>query len=379
MAPENMDKLNGVQNARKKVDLNMGQVDVLMRQAVSANVFPGAVLLVSRQNSIFFQHAYGFADLFTRRLMTLETFFDLASMTKPLATALAVMLLVQRGQIGLEQKLGDILPKFSQDQKSAIKVKHLLYHNSGLADYRSYYKKVERLAFGTRKTALRELLAMEALINPIGAKVLYSDIGFMILEWLVEHVSGQRLDHFTAEMIYGPLGIDNLFFVDLNAKKPQGVFAATEQCPWRRTLLDGQVHDENAYVVGGVQGHAGLFGTAAAVHTLLTELMSVYHGNGSGLLFQTDLVRRFLTRLPDSDKALGFDATTEKHSSAGRFFSSNSVGHLGFTGTSFWMDLDRWVIVILLSNRVHPTRQNMDIKAFRPKLHDTVMLNLIGL
>ena len=356
----------------------MNQVDSLMRQAVSERIFPGAVLLVSREGSIACHNAYGFANLFSRRLMTTETIFDLASLTKPLATTLAVMILIQQGDIGTEQELGDILPAFKEDKKSTIKVRHLLHHNSGLADYRPYYKEIEHLPMKKRKQALRKLLVIEPLIHPIGTKVVYSDLGFMILEWVVEHLSGKRLDGFVSEMIYGPLGLDNLFFVDLNAKPPRGVFAATEKCPWRKILLAGQVHDENAYIVGGVQGHAGLFGTAADVHLLVSKLLSAYQGTRSDNLFQTDVVRLFFRRLPNTDKALGFDAPALKNSSAGSYFSANSIGHLGFTGTSFWMDLERFIIVIMLTNRVHPSRDNLAIKAFRPKLHDAVMRSLIA-
>ena len=373
-----MGKQNNGQLPTDKEPSNLNQVDFLMRQAVCERVFPGGVLLVSREGSIVCHSAYGFADLFSRRAMTTDTIFDLASLTKPLATALAVMMLIQQGDLGTEQELGDILPAFKDDQKSTIKVRHLLHHNAGLADYRPYYKKIEHLPTAKRKPALRNLLVTEPLIHPIGTKVKYSDLGFMILEWMVEHVSGKRLDCFVSEMIYGPLGLEDLFFVNLNSnKKPQGVFAATEHCGWRKILLAGQVHDENAYVVGGVQGHAGLFGTAAAVHSLLSKLLSVYQGTRPDDLFQTEIVRLFFRRLPNSDKALGFDAPALKNSSAGSYFSANSVGHLGFTGTSFWVDLDRFIIVIMLTNRVHPSRDNMAIKAFRPKLHDAVMKSLL--
>lgn len=355
----------------------MIRVDALMQQAVSTGIFPGAVLLVSRNDAIILHKAYGVCDLNSRRKMTSETIFDLASLTKPLATSMAVMILIQRGELHLEQELGEILPLFKDDEKSVITVKQLLQHNSGLADYRPYYKDIECLPAGIRKQALRNLLVDEPLLHPIGEKLLYSDLGFMILEWLVEHVSGKRLDGFVCETVYKPLGIDDLFFVDLNARKPGRVFAATEQCPWRKILLEGQVHDENAYAVGGIQGHAGLFGTAAAVHMLVMALLSAYSGQNPQSPFQTELVRLFFRRLPDTDKALGFDTPALENSSAGKFFSSNSVGHLGFTGTSFWLELDRRVVVVLLTNRVHPTRDNMAIKAFRPKLHDAVMKSIL--
>ena len=349
-----------------------------MQQAVTDNVFPGAVLLVSQNGNLVFNDAFGFRDLFAKPPMTIDTIFDLASLTKPLATALAVMVLVQQKKISLEQNLGDVLPAFKTDRKALIKIKYLLYHNSGLADYRAFYKKIEHLPLEKRKTALRKLLVKEPLVHPIGCRVVYSDIGFMILEWLIEKISGKGLDEFVSDMVYIPLGLEDLFFIDLKADRKPGIFAATEQCPWRRQLLCGQVHDENAYVVGGVQGHAGLFGTALDLHHLLSHLLSAYHGKPLTQLFQPGMVRRFFRRWADSDKTLGFDTPSLDGSSSGRFFSRKSVGHLGFTGTSFWMDLDRDTIVILLTNRVHPRRDNEAIKAFRPALHDAVMQILMG-
>lgn len=365
------------QNNTDNLFFDICRVDTLMQKAVTEHVFPGAVLLVSRNGSILLHKAYGVANLFSRRAMTTETIFDLASLTKPLATSLAVMVLISQGKIYVEQELGDVLPAFKGDKKSEITVRQLLQHNSGLADYRPFYKDICKLSAAKRKQALRNLLVNEPLIHPIGKKVVYSDLGFMILEWLVEYVSGKRFDRFISEMIYEPLGLENLFFVDLNAQTARGLFAATEQCTWRKMLLDGQVHDENAYIVGGIQGHAGLFGTATAVHKLLMTLLTAYHGNSPENRFQTELVRTFFRRLPSSDKALGFDTPALKDSSAGSLFSKNSVGHLGFTGTSFWMDLDRCIIVVMLTNRVHPSRDNMAIKKFRPQLHDSVMESLL--
>lgn len=348
-----------------------------MHQALVDGVFPGAVLLVSRDNRCVYHEAFGYRDLIANPPMTTDTIFDLASLTKPLATALAVMTLVKEESVDLAQRLGDVLPAFEKDPKAAIKIENLLYHNSGLADYRPFYQKIDHLPFAERKKALRQLLVDEPLLHPIGSRVIYSDIGFMILDWLVEHIGGKRLDRFVSEKVYQPLNLNNLFYVDLKNRPPQVEFAATEQCAWRQKLLAGQVHDENAYVVGGIQGHAGLFGSASEVHRLLLELLAAYRGNQSTKVFRPNLVRRFFHRLAGSDKTLGFDAPSPSGSSTGRFFSANSVGHLGFTGTSFWMDLERSIIVILLTNRVHPTRNNEAIKAFRPRLHDVVMQSLL--
>ncbi|MGD8992754.1 MAG: serine hydrolase, partial [Desulfobacterales bacterium] len=147
-------------------------------------------------------------------------------------------------------------------------------------------------------------------------------------------------------------------------------------CPWRRDILAGQVHDENAFIVGGVEGHAGLFGTAGDMSTLLIELLGAYQGRIANGVFSRDLLHQFFKRLPQTDKAMGFDMPLLEGASCGRGFSLNSVGHLGFTGTSFWMDLERSIIVVLLTNRVHPTRKNEHIKAFRPRLHDAVVNTL---
>ena len=356
----------------------MKSVEQLMQKAVAENIFPGGVLLVSREGNPVFHNAFGYRDLLTRSPVTTETIFDLASLTKPLATALAVMALVEDGKLALDQQLGDVLPGFVKDSKAAIEINHLLNHNSGLTDYRAYFKKIEPIRPVKRKSALRQLLVKEPLVNPVGSHVLYSDIGFMILEWLIEEIAGKRLDQYLAETIYGPLQLNNLFFVDLNGDPRPGEFAATEQCIWRRQMICGQVHDENAYAAGGIGGHAGLFGTASDIHCLLNHLLGAYQGQPSTRLFQPDKVRLFFNRLAGSDKALGFDMPSESGSSAGRFFSSNSVGHLGFTGTSFWMDLNRSIIVILLTNRVHPTRGNGAIKGFRPLLHDAIMQTLLG-
>jgi len=351
----------------------MEKVDTLMRQAVTDNVFPGGVLLVSKGESILFFEAYGYANIFSKRIMVRDTVFDLASLTKPLATTLAVMKLVAQHKLELDHNLETVLPRFKETDKSRMTVKHLLCHNSGLPDYRPYYKTLCKLPPSSRKAALRDLLVKEPLIHAVGKEVLYSDLGFMILGWIIEHLSERRLDRFVIEEIYNPLGLKNLFFQDIYSAPRRVEFAATELCPWRDTLLDGAVHDDNAYVVGGIEGHAGLFGTAHDLYRLLSVLLSDFKGEYATRLFDKDLLRDFLKPREEIHRALGFDVPSLEGSSCGRYFSRHSVGHLGFTGTSFWMDLERSVMVVLLTNRVHPSRENNKIKAFRPKLHDTVM------
>ncbi len=351
----------------------MPAVERLMHSALAKGVFPGAVLLVDRGGELLAHAAYGVADRFTGQPVVIETVFDLASLTKPLATALAIMRLHQQGRLGVEERLGAVLPAFEGGDKRGVTVGQLLSHTAGLPDYRPYYSELATRPAAERRGGLRERLVAEPLVNPPGERMLYSDLDFMILEWVVEAVCGRRLDSFVAEEVYGPLGAaESLFFVDLNRPPlPVARVAATEQCPWRGRLIVAEVHDENAHAVGGIAGHAGLFGTAAGVRCLLAELVCAHHGKGR--LFDRRTVRRFMQRVPGTDKCLGFDMPVPVNPSCGRFFPPTAVGHLGFTGTSFWVDLERRIMVILLTNRVHPSRATIAIRAFRPVLHDAVM------
>jgi CubicO group peptidase (beta-lactamase class C family) len=221
---------------------------------------------------------------------------------------------------------------------------------------------------------MRSLLLAEEVIYKPGQSSLYSDLDFMILAWLIEIMTQQTLDRFVKTSVYEPLGLKQLFFIPVNGGQEDRRYVATADCPWRGRVLDGQVHDENAYALGGVAGHAGLFGAVQDVYILLKELLEVFAGKPNTGLFEQEVVGTFFERQPNAGGwALGFDTPTPPDSSSGRHFSDHSIGHLGFTGTSFWMDLVNDVIVILLTNRIHPDPKNQRIKAFRPRLHDTVM------
>jgi serine-type D-Ala-D-Ala carboxypeptidase len=171
-----------------------------------------------------------------------------------------------------------------------------------------------------------------------------------------------------------PLGIDDLFFIDLTTKKMPVApdrLVSTRDCPWRGRVLKGEVEDENAWACHGVQGHAGLFGTAEAVHGLCLELLLAIEQNHTRILDPT-VAGLFVRKDPGRTRVAGLDTPSSAGSSAGRYFSPRTVGHLGFTGTSFWMDPDSGLMVILLTNRVHPSRSNQKIKQFRPALHDCI-------
>jgi CubicO group peptidase (beta-lactamase class C family) len=202
----------------------------------------------------------------------------------------------------------------------------------------------------------------------------YSDLGFMLLGRLVEQVSGMPLDRFLTDRVYGPMGLADLFFIPLAKRTPpRHAFAATELCPLRCRLLIGEVHDDNAWYAGGVDGHAGLFGTAEAVFRLLRRLVAEDAGRIAEPVFSGRMLTEMLRGSPPHHFSLGFDRPSTEKSSAGRYFSKASVGHLGFTGVSFWLDPAADVTVILLTNRVHPYRWHNRLADFRPRIHDRIM------
>lgn len=390
----------------------MRRVHGAMEEAIGQGVFPGAVLLVALRGEILFHRAYGHRQLFPQPIpMALDTCFDLASLTKAVATSLAAMLLVQEGRLSLEDQVRPYLSAWCPVRPELlweeITLRRLLSHSAGLPAWRPYYLEVEKRGLlekpqEARRQAVRWIAEEELLFRP-GTCSLYSDLGFILLGAWLEEVGGQTLDRFCHERIFRPLGLVHIGFRPLYgaggasgpARHPldagscsteKSCFAATEDCPWRKRILCGEVHDENAYALGGVAGHAGLFSTAGELYPLAETLRRAYRGEAGGL-FSPQAVRTFFARQSVSSPeaaaselshALGWDIPSPQGSSAGGYFSSLSVGHLGYTGTSLWMDLDRDLIVILLTNRVHPSRSNEAIKRFRPRVHDLISLELAG-
>jgi CubicO group peptidase (beta-lactamase class C family) len=363
-----------------------------MEAAVSDGVFPGAVLLVRLRGRLAYQRAFGLAARVPHdEPADLDTIYDLASLTKPLATVSAVLILVQEGRLALDQPVSRWLDELAGAPVGGATLAHLLNHSAGLPGWRPLYEQVSQAAeadptragvAAVRKLVV-ELIGREAPVYPPGSRSLYSDLGFILLGMIVERAADRGLAEWCEERIFKPLGAAPLFFAgarpDLPAAEVDGRrIAPTEEDPWRGRLLRGEVHDENCAALGGVAGHAGLFGTAAAVAAVSGAWLRSYMRR-DGLL-RSDLVRLFVTRraeTPGSSWALGWD-TPSAPSSSGQYFSPRSFGHLGYAGTSLWVDPDRELEVILLSNRVHPTRKNQAIQQFRPKIHDVIYEELIG-
>ncbi len=350
----------------------MDELDTLMNSAIADGVFPGAVVLAASDQRIWCLRPYGQANIFDDTPVEKDTVFDLASLTKPLATALVTLQLVFHGTLALDSRVADILGGFGGSDKAAMTIGHLLSHRSGLPAWRPYYEELQHLPPEDRMGTLQLMLSTETMTAPVGQTTLYSDPGFLLLQLVIESATETPLDRLSEMLVFKPLGLSDIGFPSaFPGSFPKHRFAATQVCPWRERLLVGEVDDENAHVLGGVAGHAGLFGSAVAIYRLLNALMMAWTGEQERF-FDPSLVRRFLKPDGPGARALGFDIPTPGGSSGVRF-SKNSVGHLGFTGTSFWLDLERQVMVVLLTNRVHPYRFRSGIKNFRPKLHDTLM------
>ena len=354
-------------------------LDETFRRGVDEGAFPGAVVLAGDSREIRLHRAYGHRALAPERLpMTPDTVFDLSSLTKPMATATAMMLLVRDGRLRLDDPVCAAIPEFSDGDRATVTFRHLLNHTSGLPAWKPYYE----TANPPGKNRCLEQLHCEELLAPPGGKHLYSDLGFILLGEVVERLSGMPLDRFCEDAIFAPMGLDSTFFVDLgrSAPKPRpgALVAATEDCPRRGRILCGEVHDDNAHAMGGVAGHAGVFSSASDIHRFIRFLGRCLDGAEPDFL-PAAVVREFLEAerpLPGQTHVLGWDTPSPAGSSSGRYFSARTVGHLGFTGTSIWWDLSKDLHVVLLTNRVHPSRDNPGIREFRPMVHDAVMEGL---
>ncbi len=376
--------------------MDFSSVDHELNAAVENGIFPGAVVLVNQAGTVLYRKAVGWRSLEPDRTpLSEETIFDLASLTKPLATTVAMMLMVKEKKLRLDDRVTRFFSNFGMQGKTHLTFRHLLSHSSGLPAWRPFYREIVhrevkegKVGFvGTRSA--REFvytqLHREKLAAPPGQKSVYSDLGFMMLGATVEEISGLGLDQYCREKIFRPLELPVLSFINLELMRRHKLrplleqYAPTERCPWRKRMLCAEVHDDNTYAMGGVAGHAGLFSSINDVDRLVRVLVACYRGEHPFL--PAEIVREFWTRqenVPDSTWGLGWDTPSPQYSSAGELFSPHSVGHLGFTGTSIWIDLEKQVHVILLSNRVHPRRDNEKIQAFRPVLHNAIMQVVLG-
>lgn len=358
----------------------------IFSQAVALRTFPGAAMGVawgSPEKRKRLIQPYGYTDYSCENRVAAETVYDLASLTKPLATTLALLALLKEQRLQLSDRVSAFYPQASNSFLHRVLLKDLLCHSAGFSAHRPYYLDLLRTPEETRKEALLNMLLAETPAYEPGTASVYSDLGFMLLGLIVEKKSGRALDHFFRESIAEPLGIAEKIFYGPVGPEQQRVMknmlvAPTEECPFRKRTLCGEVSDENCYALGGVAGHAGLFGTIGGMLEMGEELLDQWQGRKEHPSYRANDLQQFLKRqeIPGSTWALGFDTPSATGSTGGRYLAPTSVGHLGFTGTSFWIDPTRELVMVLLSNRVHPSRENSRIKQFRPLFHETVMESL---
>ena len=359
-------------------------LDSIVLAAVERRVTPGAALAVGRHGRLVRLRGYGWLDHDQARQASPTTLYDLASLTKVIGTTTAVMLLEQDGALGLDDPVVKHLPGWDggDPRKSSVTIRQLLLHRAGLVPFRTWFTEIEG------KEGYRAALYDEPLANAPGTRTEYSDLGAITLGLVVEAASGTDLDVFLRERVFGPLAMVETGFLPEPELLPR--IAPTEMdTRWRGVHVHGVVHDENADAMGGVAGHAGLFSTAFDLgifaDVLLREGIAPVcePGEGSGascsvaraeplVVLDGALLAKYTRRFDESaSRALGWD-TPAGRSSAGDFLSRKSFGHTGFTGTSIWIDPELDLYVVLLTNRVNPTRENTGHIELRRAVHDQV-------
>lgn len=325
----------------------LARVDAAVEEAIGRGQLPGAVVLVVRHGKVAFRKAYGQRTKQpAETAMTTDTLFDLASLTKPIATATSAMVLLEQGKFRLSDRVVDHLPEFAPNRKDRITVEELLLHTSGLiADnpLRDYQDGPEK-AF----ERINELKP----VNEPGAKFTYSDMNFIVLGRLIERLSGEPLDSFSRKHVFEPLGLRETGFKPGETLARRAAPTEQREGHW----MQGEVHDPRSYLLGGVAGHAGLFSTADDIAVYAQMLLDGGAYQGKRILSPAT-VRLMTTRrpVPGGQRALGWDVQTSYSANRGELFSADSFGHTGFTGTSIWIDPTARTAVIFLSNRVHPS------------------------
>lgn len=337
-----------------------------MQAGVEQAAFPGASIAVAHQGKLIVRKAFGrFTYDAGSPQVTPQTVYDLASVTKVVATTAAYMLLYQRRQLHLAQPIRDVLPEFSGDdsRRNSISFHMLLAHSSGLPAYVKLFESSRN-----RQELLQQACRVPLAHDP-GSRAEYSDVGFILLGEALERITGMPLDVFCRHELFLPLGLETMTFNPPAEWRP-GIPATEDDRTFRHRVTQGEVNDENAWVMGGVAGHAGLFSTASDV-ALFAECM-LRGGTPLVDLHTVELFTRCQTSPAGTSRALGWD-TPSPPSQSGKYFSPRSYGHLGFTGTSLWIDPERQLSVTLLTNRTWPDRTALAIKQIRPAFHDAII------
>jgi CubicO group peptidase (beta-lactamase class C family) len=351
---------------------NFSNVDAVIAEAIRNHAFPSAQLIVWQNGKTLYSNAYGTLTYTDKTPVTTQSLYDLASVTKAAATTFCIMKLYDEKKIALEDFVVKYLPDFGSHGKDKITIKNLLLHNGGLIAYRQYVETCHSAA------EVMRAIYDDSLVYPIGTKSIYSDLDFILLAKVIEKITGKPLDVYYAENFSKPLGMTNTFF---NPDRNLPVVPTEMPHEWEPREYGGLrrplVNDNTAALLGGVSGHAGLFSTAEDLSKLMSMLMN--GGKvGDKIFIQSETIAIFTKRDAGSDaihstRALGWDTKASEKSAAGRLWSDKTFGHLGFTGTSIWVDPTRNLFVIFLTNRVYPSIENIKIRTVRPLVQDAVI------
>lgn len=353
----------------------------VLRKAIEAHAFPGAAIAVTLGGQLmalqgFGQYTYDAAS----PTVTAETLFDLASVSKVLPTTAMAALLYERGLLDLEMPLTSILPEFAGDDRRCgeVTIRMLLAHASGLPAYEKLYLRAD-----SREQLLAAAVAVPLAHDP-GTHAEYSDIGFILLGVCLERLADESLDQFARREVFGPLGLTRTTFTPPHSSRSQ-IAPTVDDRGFRHRIIQGEVQDENASVLGGVAGHAGVFSTAGDVamyaHSMMLPRSEPSSGDAHGgeefppALLRPETLALFTGRQPEPEgtsRALGWD-TPSRPSQSGSHLSARSYGHLGYTGTSLWIDPERQLTITLLTNRTWPDCANQAIKQVRPAFHDAIV------
>ncbi|MFA6438644.1 MAG: glycoside hydrolase family 3 N-terminal domain-containing protein [Bacteriovoracaceae bacterium] len=348
---------------------SLAKVDAVIENAIEDSAFPGAVLLVAKNGIIAHEKGYGhFTYDPSSERMTTDAIFDLASVTKVIATTSAVMKLVDEKKISLDDPVVKYFPAFGQNGKEKITIYNLLVHNSGLQAWRKYYE------FCDSPQCVLDSIFVAPLVYQTGDSTIYSDMGLITTGKIIEKVTGTSLANYVDSIFLKPMGMKNTMF------NPPAAFwnrlVPTEiDSFWKKTYapVRGRVHDENAATLGGISGHAGLFSTASDLAKILQMELNYGMYNGKRYLDSATIALFTKQQNMRSSRGIGWDTRSSGRSFSGQFTSLRTFLHTGFTGTSVVVDPEKNVIIIFLTNRVYPTRNVLKISRVRPLVHDAVL------
>ena len=356
-------------------------IEAVLSSAVIQGRIPGIVCAISKDFDEPHIFEYGrTSHLTSAEAVSRETYFDLASVTKVVTTHQWLLALVSSDQIDLYAPIGDYLTNVAP-WLERCPIWRLSNHTSGLPAHVEFFRDFghdarETGTFDAAKELVLKRIRSHEPAYKMGSQLVYSDLGYILLGQVLGRCSRPLPEYWSC--LYGHDADETLHWRPSRGRVEDSLgrqYAATEDCAWRDRLIVGEVHDDNCWTMGGLAGHAGTFGRVGDVHRIGVEFLRLYQGNPSSLRISSEVLHEcFHPRFqhPNSDRVLGWETPTPGRSSTGRYFSPQSFGHLGFTGTSLWIDPAAQVVVTVLSNRVCPTRENTAIKSLRPRLHDAL-------